>query len=144
MARRDPLRNFRFRLEIDGLQLAGFSEVGIGATETDVIDYREGNEPARVRKLPGLTRYGNITLKRGVTDSLELFAWYRQVVSGDIASGRRNVAIIVTDDAGQDQARFVVVDAWPMRYDAGDLAAKGNDVFIETLELVNEGIERVA
>ena len=144
MARRDPLRNFRFRLEIDGLQLAGFSEVAIGATVTEPIEYREGGDPAHSRKLPGLTRYGNITLKRGVTDSLELFAWHKQVVSGDIGPGRRKVAIIVTDDTGQDQARFIVVDAWPTRYDPGDLSAKGNDVFIETLELVNEGIERVA
>ena len=42
MARNDPLRNFRFRLEIDGLQIAGFSEVHIGASKTDVIEYREG------------------------------------------------------------------------------------------------------
>jgi len=56
MAQQDPLKNFRFRVEIDGLQVAGFSEVSIGATTTDVILYREGNEPASVRKLPGLTR----------------------------------------------------------------------------------------
>ena len=77
MARQDPLRNVRFRLEIDGLQLASFSEVAIGATTTDVIDYREGTDPLHVRKLSGLTRFGNVSLKRGVTDSLELFEWHR-------------------------------------------------------------------
>src|SRR5437588_11968882 len=64
MARHDPLRNFRFRVEIDGIAIAGFSEAAIGATTTDVIDYREGNEPAHVRKLPGLTKSGNVTLTR--------------------------------------------------------------------------------
>ena len=59
MARHDPLRNFRYRLEIDNLQVAGFSEVAIGATSTDVIDYREGTDPPHVRKLSGLTRYGD-------------------------------------------------------------------------------------
>jgi len=144
MARRDPLRNFRFRLEIDGLQLAGFSDVAIGATITETIDYREGTDPPHVRKLSGLTKYGNITLKRGITDSLELFGWHQQIVQGGLDSGRKRVVIVVQDETGQDKARFVVTDAWPVKYDAGDLVAKGNEVFIELLELANEGIERVA
>jgi phage tail-like protein len=144
MARRDPLRNFRFRLEIDGLVLAGFSDVAIGATVTETIDYREGTDPPHVRKLSGLTKYGNITLKRGITDSLELFGWHQQIVQGGLDSGRKRVVIVVQDETGQDKARFVVSDAWPVKYDPGDLVAKGNEVLIELLELANEGIERVA
>ena len=144
MARRDPLRNFRFRLEIDGLQLAGFSDVAIGATVTETIDYREGTDPPLVRKLSGLTKYGNITLKRGITDSLELFCWHQQIVQGGLDNGRKRVIIVVQDETGQDKVRFVVTDAWPVKYDPGDLVAKGNEVFIELLELANEGIERVA
>jgi phage tail-like protein len=144
MARRDPLRNFRFRLEIDGLVLAGFSDVAIGATVTETIDYREGTDPPHVRKLSGLTKYGNITLKRGITDSLELFGWHQQIVQGGLDNGRKRVVIVVQDETGQDEARFVVSDAWPVKYDPGDLVAKGNEVLIELLELANEGIERVA
>jgi phage tail-like protein len=143
MARHDPLRNFRFRLEIDGIQAAGFSEVAIGATTTDVIDYREGTDAAHVRKLSGLTKYGNVTLKRGVTVSLELFDWHRRIVTGQIAANRRNLVIVVLDEAGADTARYVVSEAWPIKYDPGDLNAVGNEVFIELLELVNEGVERV-
>lgn len=142
MSRHDPLRNFRFRLEIDGLSSAGFSEVIIGATETEVIEYREGSDPAHVRKLPGLTRFGRVTLKRGVTTSLDLFNWHKQIIGGQIV--RKNVAIVVLDDAGADIARYVVSEAWPAKYDPGDLNAKGNDVFIEAVELANEGVERVA
>ena len=144
MTRQDPLRNFRFRLEIDGLPIAGFSEVTIGAATTDVVEYREGTDPSRVRKLPGLTKYGHVTLKRGVTDSLELFDWHRRIVNGQVATNRKTVTIVVQDEAGADKARFVVIDAWPDKYDTVDPNAKGNDVFIETLELANEGIERVA
>jgi phage tail-like protein len=144
MARQDPLPNVRFRLEIDGLQLAGFSEVAIGATTTDVIDYREGTDPLHVRKLSGLTRFGNVLLKRGVTDSLELFEWHRQIVQGQLSTNRKNVAIVVLSEAGDDKARFVVSNAWPVKYDPSDLNAQGNDVFIECLELANEGIERVS
>jgi phage tail-like protein len=143
MARQDPFRNFRFRLEIDGLQAASFSEVTIAANTTDVIDYREGADPAHVRKLSGLTKFGNITLKRGVTDSLDLFQWHKDIVSGLVAQRRKQVVIVVQDEAGTDKARYVVSEAWPIKYDPSDLNAKGNEVFIETLELVNEGVERV-
>lgn len=143
MARTDPLRNMRFRLEIDGIQQAGFSEISIGETTTDAVDYREGNEPTHVRKLPGLAKYGNITLKWGVTDSIELYNWHKQILAGQIKQNRKQVAIVVVDEAGDDKARFVVSEAWPAKYDPSDLNAKGNEVFIEVLELVNEGIERV-
>lgn len=143
MARQDPLRNFRFRLEIDGIASAGFSEVAIGPTTTELIEYREGTDPTHVRKLPGLTKYGNVTLKRGVTNSLDLVNWHRQIVDGQIANNRKNVAIIVQDEAGNDKARYEITDAWPVKYDPGDLNGTGHDVFIETLELVNEGIQRV-
>ena len=67
MARNDPLRNFRFRVEIDQITQAFFSEAAIGETTNEPIDYREGIDPTHVRKLPGLTKFGNITLKWGVT-----------------------------------------------------------------------------
>jgi len=146
MARKDPLRNFRFRLEIDGIQQAGFSEVTVADTTTDVIDYREGNEPPHFRKLSGLTKYANITLKWGVTDSMELYNWHAKVV--ELGSGgegvRKKVTVVVLDEAGKDAARFVVTNAWPVKYTPGALTGKGNDVMIETLEFANEGIERTA
>jgi phage tail-like protein len=143
MTRKDPLGNFRFRVEIDGIAQAGFSEVEIAPTTTDAIDYREGTDPAHVRKLSGLTRFGNITLKRGMTDSLDLYQWYKQVTEGQLAGNRRQVAIIVADESGADVARFLVSEAWPIKYQPSELDATGSAVLIETLELVNEGIERV-
>lgn len=140
--RNDPLRNFRFRLEIGGIAEAHFSEVTGFDITSDVIDYREGDEPTHVRKLPGLTKYGNVTLKRGVTDSMDIYNWHKDIVAGKIH--RETVAIVVIDEAGADKARFEIEQAWPSKYDPMDLNAKGNDVSIETLELVNEGVVRVA
>lgn len=142
MARNDPLRNFRFRVEINQITQGYFSEVAIAETTSEPIDYREGNEPTHVRKLPGLTKYGNITLKWGVTDSIELYNWHKMILGGKIKTARRTVKIIVIDEAGADKASFLVSEAWPTKYDPGDLNGKGNEVFIETLELANEGIER--
>jgi phage tail-like protein len=143
MARKDPLRNFKFRLEIDGITQANFSEVTIGETTTDAVDYREGTDPSHMRKLDGLTKFGNITLKWGVTDSRELHDWHKAIVAGQIASNRKQVAIVIRDEAGTDKARFVVTEAWPMKYQPSGLNGKGNEVLVELLELVNEGIERV-
>jgi phage tail-like protein len=127
-ARKDPLRNFRFRLEINGIQQAGFSEVSGFDITVDPIDYREGSDPTHVRKLTGLTKYGNV--------------WHRRIVDGTI--DRKNIAIVVVDEAGADKARWEIVEAWPSKYDPMDLNAKGNDVSIEMLEICNEGVKRVA
>ncbi|HEV8209505.1 MAG TPA: phage tail protein [Vicinamibacterales bacterium] len=146
MARIDPLRNFRYRLEIDSIAQAGFSEVMIAETTIDAVDYREGTDPPHVRKLSGLTKYGNITLKWGLTvggTALDLFKWHAEVSAGQIKEKRKKVVIVVQDEAGQDAARWVVSDAWPIKYDPGDLKGTGNEVLIELLELANEGIERV-
>jgi phage tail-like protein len=143
MPRKDPLRNFRFRLEIGGITQGNFSEVTVGETTTDAVDYREGTDPSHVRKLDGLTKFGNITMKWGITDSTELHDWHKAILTGQIQSNRKQVAIIVQDESGTDKARFVVSEAWPMKYQPSGLNGKGNEVVVELLELVNEGIERV-
>lgn len=139
--RRDPFRNFRFRVEIDGILQAGFSEATGFDSSIDVIDYREGNDPMHVRKLPGLTKYGNINLKWGITDSMELYNWHRDVTSGNIK--RKNISIIIVDETGNDKARWEFINTWPTKYDPTDLNAKGNDVAIESIEIVHEGMTRV-
>lgn len=148
MARIDPLRNFRYRLEVDDIIQAGFSEVAIAETTIEAVEYREGTDPPHSRKLSGLTKYGNITLKTGITagpNALDLFKWHNDVSAGQVKDKRKKVVIIVQDESGDESAgaRFVITDAWPVKYDPSDLSGKGNEVMIELLELANEGIERV-
>lgn len=145
MARLDPLRQFRFRLEIDGIDQAGFAEVAIGDSSTEPIEYREGDEITTVRKLNGLNKYANITLKWGVTDSTDLADWHQLVVDDatPLDEARRNVVIRVQNEAGEDKAAWEVTKAWPCKYDPTDLNGKGNEVAIDTLELCNEGIKRI-
>ncbi len=141
--RKDPFRNFRFLIEIDGIVQAGFSEATIPDSTQDVIEYREGADPPYLRKLPGLAKYGNLTLKWGITDSMELYNWRKLVEDGKVNEARRNIAIILLDDEGNPATRWEFFAAWPSKYDAPDLNAKGNDVAIETLEIVHEGMRRV-
>jgi phage tail-like protein len=136
----DPYRNFSFLVEIDGITQAGFSDCsGFGAS-TDPIEYREGGETKTVRKLPGLTKYTNITLKWGLTDSKELYQWYRDVVDGKIE--RKSGSIVLLDLEGKEKVRWNFFNAWPTKWDGPDFTAKGNDVAIETLELAHEEIKR--
>ncbi len=136
----DPYRNFNFLVEIDNIQ-AGFSDcTGFGASN-DPIEYREGGENTTVRKLPGLTKYTNVTLKYGLTDSHELYDWFNDIVNGKIE--RKNGSIVVLDLDGSEKVRWNFFSAWPTKYDAPDFSAKGNDVAIDTLELAVEKLVRV-
>ncbi|MBU0654300.1 MAG: phage tail protein, partial [Gammaproteobacteria bacterium] len=109
------------------------------------IEYREGDEITTVRKLNGLNKYANITLKWGITDSMELANWHQLIVddSTPLDDARRTVVIRVQNEAGEDKAAFEIIKAWPCKYDPSDLNATGNEVAIDSLELCNEGIKRI-
>lgn len=141
MARVDPFRNFKFKLEIQGIQQAGFSECSGFGSNIEVVEYREGGEQSTVRKLPGKISYPDITLKWGVTPSRDLYDWHLSAVNGQI--DRRDGAIILQDDAGADRVRWNFTSAWPSKYDGPDFNAKGNDVSIDALTLSCERLERV-
>ena len=144
MPRKDPYRQFRFRVEIDGITQAGFSECSFADTTTDSVEYREGDELPTARKLSGLTKYGNITLKWGITDTMEIYSWRQQIIDTGAEGARKNMSIILVDEAGSDKARWDITRAWPTKYDPPDFSAKGNEVAIETLEIVHEGFKRVS
>ena len=138
-ARVDPYKNFNFRVEIDSITVAGFSECTGLSSEVSVIEYREGGDLS-VRKLPGLAKYGNITLKRGVTQSAELQNWHQNILNG--VSDRRNGSIILLDDTRAEVVRWNFSNGFPSKWEGPQLNAKGNEVAIETLEIACERIER--
>lgn len=141
--RNDPYRNFRFRVVIDGIQAAAFADATIPDITTEAVDYREGTDTPHSRKLSGLTKFGNITLKRGLTDSMDLYNWRKAVVEKGALKNRKSLSIILIDEEGNDKAQWDVVEAWPVKYDVSALSAKGNEVSIESIELVHEGVSRV-
>ncbi|MGG1513800.1 phage tail protein [Paenibacillus oryzisoli] len=138
--RRDPYRNFRFRVEVEGIQQAGFSDVSGFDASLAVIEYREGNETITARKLPGLAKYGNISLKWGVTDSMDMYNWLSESIQGKIS--RKTVTIIAINEEGADVATWQVIEAWPTKYSAPSFKGTGNEVAIESLELAHEGMTR--
>ena len=140
--RKDPFNNFRFLVEIEGVIQAGFREVTLPDSTNEPIEYRNGNEPPTVRKLPGLAKYANLSLKWGTTDSLELYNWRKNIEDGRVKENRKNVAVVVLDDEGNQTGRWEFSQAWPTKYDAPDLNATGNEIAIENLEIAHEGMRR--
>ena len=140
----DPYRNFRFRVEIDGIDQGGFREVTVADSSQDPIEYREGTELPTVRKVPGLIKYGNVTLKWGITDSMLLYEWRKAIEDGKTKDNRKNMAVIVIDEEGNEKSRWNFSNAWPSKYDPADLNATANEIAIETLEIVHEKMERVS
>jgi len=146
---RYPYKNFRYKVEFDGTEVAGFSEVSGADTSVDVIEYREGNEVRTTpRKLAGLTKYGNITLKWGSTGSFEFTDWLHSVAS-DNTSGptgiqRKTIVIKLLDETGAESGpSWEIINAWPTRVTAPDLNGLGGEVAIETLEICHEGVNRI-
>ncbi len=134
--RTDPYRSYNFLVEIDGIIQAGFQECSGVDTSTDPIDYREGTDPNHVRKLTGLNKFTAITLKRGITDSSELWQWRLTVMQG--AAQRRNGSIVLLDDTGTERLRWNFFQAWPSKWTGPSFNATGNTVAVETLELTHE------
>jgi len=141
--RDDPYRNFRFRVQIDDIQIAAFADATIPDSTTDVTDYREGTDLPFQRKLSGLTKYGNITLKRGLTDSMDLYNWKKDVEDSGAITERKNISLILIDEEGNDKAQWDIREAWPTKYDSSDFSAKASEVVIETFEIVHEGVKRI-
>ena len=140
MARVDPYKDFRFQVEIDGIASSRFLEcTGLGS-EVAVIEYREGGDPTAVRKLPGRASFSDITLKRGITESRDLYDWHRSLLQGQ--NDRHNGKIILLDDGGAEVVRWVFREAWPRKWEGPELNAMNNEVAIETFVLTCESIER--
>ena len=138
-ARNDPYKVFNFIVEIDGINAAGFTECSGLSTTTDVIEYREGNERSGARKLPGLTKFTNIVLKRGMTRSRDLWNWRKTVIDGAVE--RKSGAIVLLADDRTPVGRFRFRDGWPTKWEGPALNAKSSEVAIETLEIAHEGLE---
>jgi len=139
-SRNDPFEALNFLVEIDGITKAGFSEVTGLSVEIAAIEYREGNDDTNtVRKLPGLTKYTNIILKRGYTSDLSLWNWMQDAINGKVV--RAAMSITLLDASRQAVLRWAVREAWPCKYSGPSLKAEGNDVAIETIEICHEGVE---
>ncbi len=139
--RHEPYPASNFRVEIDGIPLKGsFSEVSGIQAEADPIEYREGTDPdSVVHRLPGLRKFSNIVLKRGIIGDLTLWNWMQNTLQGTVQ--RASMAIMLLDENQNEVMRWNFIRAWPCKWTGPALNAKSNEVAIETLEICHEGLE---
>jgi phage tail-like protein len=139
-----PYGNQHFRVDLgEGAEgpAAGFSQVVLPDICLDIIEYRNGNDKeSGTRKLPGLARYDNVILRRGIIGSLNLYDWINQLRNGD-ANARRNLTITLLSEDLTAVLTWKLFRAWPVKYSFGELNAKGTDVAIEELVLAYERLE---
>ena len=137
--RNDPYLRQNFAVEIDGVTVAHFAEVSGLEVEIGIVEYRNGSEDVTVRKLPGLAKYSNITLKRGVVGDLSLWQWLGTVRQGN--AERRDGAIVLLDERREPVLRFRFRRGWPCKWQGPTLNAHSNEVAIEALEIAHEGLD---
>jgi phage tail-like protein len=137
-----PFLSFNFRVEIDGITVGAFREVTGLSGDSTVVEYRDGSDPIRsTRKGPGLQQFSNIILKRGYTTNKEFWNWYRNISNG--IADKRNGSIFLQNDQHQDVLQWDFTGAWPKKVDGPGFNATTNEVAVETIELVHEGVTLV-
>ena len=136
-----PLPVFHYQVKwSDDDENVAFSEVSGLVVETQAIEYREGsNKELITYKMPGIKKYNNITLKRGTMASDNgFFDWWKTANLNTVE--RRDVVISLLNEEHKAVVTWNVKNAFPVKVDFGGLKANGNEVLIETIELVHEGL----
>ena len=132
----DPHLVFRFGLEISGIEEARFTECSGMQASTDVFEYKEGGLNGYVHKLPGRVSYSNITLKRGVTESNDLYEWYERVLKKkDKSAELKDISILQYDPLGNVKYRWNLMKAFPVKWSAPSFDSGNSQTAVETFEL---------
>lgn len=132
---------YRFLVELDGLIVGGFTEVTGLQAETELMELAEGGLNTHVHQLPKRTKYPPLVLKRGITNSSELWDWYANVVSGKIT--RKSGSVILQNQAGKELCRWNFFESYPVKWTGPDMNATTSSIAIETLQLVHNGIKTI-
>ena len=134
-----PMPKFRFEVDLGTeLQKVAFQEVSGMDVENQIIEYRKSNSKEfSTEKMPGIVKYGNITMKRGLFVNDYIFwEWHAEISMNKIK--RRDVLIKLLDEAGDVTMQWTLSNAWPTKISSTDLKSDGNEVAVDTLEIAHE------
>lgn len=143
--REDPLLGFNFAIDVGGTIKGYFTEVsGIGS-ESEIVEQKVVNDKGVevVLKIPGRLKWGDITLKRGITSNMDLWDWRQLVEDGKVKEARKNGSIVMYDRELKETARWNFTNAWPSKISGPAPKADGNEIGIEEITIVHEFIKRV-
>ncbi len=134
--------NCRFYVQIGNETQAVFTEASGLQVETTVQDYEEGGNNGFVHKLPGRSKVGNLTLKRGITKGNEFFKWHADLAGSQLGIEKKNLSLFVFNPTGRLIAHWDFLGAFPVKWIGPQLVADGTALAVETLELAHSGITR--
>ena len=140
----DPLVQPSFYVEVGGKVTGLFRECSGLGSENEVVEQKAVTQKGQVVviKLPGNLKWENIVLKRGVTDDMEIWKWRQLVEEGKVNDARKNGSITMYDQANNEVARWNFVSAWPLKVTGPSLNANSNEIAVEELTIVHEGMAR--
>jgi len=143
--RKDPLISAQFAVEFQGVIVGAFQECTGMGSENEVVEYKASGPKGEyvICKVPGRLKWNNITLKRGITDAMDLWEWRKLVEEGKIDQARKNGSIVMFDQSGKELARWNFTNAWPCKLTGPSPNAGQNTAAIEELEITHEGYVRV-
>jgi phage tail-like protein len=145
MPEKDPLVSAWFGVEFQGQVTGAFREcTGLGS-ENDVVEYKASGPKGEfvMKKVPGRMKWNDITLKRGITDTMDMWKWRQKVEEGKVDEARKNGSVVMFNQQGQEIARWDFVSAWPSKISGPTANAGTNDVAIEEMSITHEGYKRV-
>lgn len=132
----DPLSGFRFTVEVEGLREAVFTECSGFEMKVDVEEYKEGGLNDYVHKLPGRQSFSNVTLKRGMINSIELWDWlHRLATTTTKRNEKKNMSIVLHNGKGEEQLRWNLISAYPVKWTSPPLQTEQSSILVESLEL---------
>jgi len=134
----DPYSVFKFIVEVNGIEIGGFSDVSGVELKLETDDVREGGVNDFVHKIPKHTSYPNLTLKRGISDSVLLWAWCMACVQGAVQ--RQMLSVVLKDRQGHEKWRWIFLDAFPVKWSLSELNASANTVAVESVEFAHHGM----
>lgn len=136
----DPEGNYYFALEIDNTEVAQFREASGLKTSTAVFELEEGGMNHRVHKLPGQSRWDNITLRYGVSSDVSLLKWRDEILEDQFGK-RRNGSIVLKTLSGDEVRRYSFVQGWPVAWEGPSFNADAAELAIEMIEIAHHGIQ---
>jgi len=144
--REDPLVAFKFGLEIEGKLSGYFTQVGGIGSETEVIQQKVVSETGEtiIQQIPGRLSWTPVTLKRGVTSSMDIWEWRQAVVEGKIEDARTNCSIVAYAQDNTEIARWNFENAWPSKVVGPEMDSGSTNYMIEDVTIVHEGVLRVS
>ncbi len=140
----DVVAGYSYSVEIDQVEIAQFNELGGASMEVQVIEHRANNARGLpiIKKAPGAIKAGDLTLKKGKTESKALHDWIRQVERGQIDQARKNGSVVIYDYARTEVARYNFVNGWPSKWALGTLKAGANEILTEDITITHEGLSQ--